>query len=192
MSLSDILTAHADAFRQKTGVISKLSLTDMTRLLDDLSWNKTNLLKGTSDQWKTCTVSGWMTVTTSPDHYFKFEGTSVGALFTYSVTINNTVNQPVELQAWLCDEQKRRLGDIRGDNFGFVMSEYLDVGQTKDISVTFPQLDGATYVDLTVCSHDGTVPQGSSIQLKNERLYEGTEPGIWTPNPADKVGGSAV
>ena len=190
MSLSDILTAHADAFRQKTGVSNKLSITDMTRLLDDLSWSKTNLLKGTSDQWKKLTVSGWMTVTTSSDRYFKFEGTPVGTVFTYSVTVNNTVNQPVELQAWLCNEQKNRLGYIRSDNFGFAMSEYLEVGQTKDISISFPQLDGAVYVDLSVCSHDGTVPQGSSIQLKDERLYMGTEPGIWTPNPADKVGGN--
>lgn len=159
----------------------------MTRLLDDLSWSKTNLLKGTSDQWKKLTVSDWMNVTTSSDRYFKFEGTSVGTLFTYSVTVNNTVNQPVELQAWLCNEQKERLADIRGDTFGFTMSEYLEVGQTKDISTSFPQLDGAVYVDLSVCSHDGTVPQGSIIQLKDERLYTGTEPGIWTPNHADRL-----
>lgn len=185
MSLSDILTAHADAFRQKTGVSNKLSITDMTRLLDDLSWSKTNLLKGTSDRWEKLTVSDWMTVTTSSDRYFKFEGTPVGTVFTYSVTVNNTVNQPVELQAWLCNEQKVRLGNIRRNNFGYTMSEYLEVGQTKDLSIVFPQLDGAVYVDLSVCSQNGTVPQGSSIQLKDERLYMGTEPGIWTPNPAD-------
>lgn len=28
-----------------------------------------------------------------------------------------------------------------------------------------------------------------SVKIKNERLYVGTLPGVWTPNPADKVGG---
>ena len=89
MILNDILTAHADAFRQKTGVSSKLTIADMTRMLDDLSWSKTNLLKGTKRE--------------------------------------------------------------------------------------YTLLDG----------------QPNPIQIKNERLYEGTEPGIWTPNPSDLTGGGA-
>lgn len=187
MSLSDVLTAHADAFRQKTGVSGKLAITDMTRLLDDLSWNKTNLLKGTSDQWTTLTVGDWLNATTSSDRYFKFNGTPVGTRFTYSATIKNTLSEPVELQVWPCDGQKERLTD-----YGFQMSEYLGTGQTKDISVSFPQLSVAVYAQVGIYSQSGTVPQDSTFQVKNERLYEGTEPGIWTPNPADKVEGSAV
>lgn len=187
MSLSDILTAHADGFRQKTGVSGKLTIADMTRLLDDLSWNKTNLLRGTSDQWKTLTVSGWLGAFTCSDQFFKFNGTPAGTMFTYSATIKNTLSEPVELQVWPCDGQKERLTD-----YGFQMSEYLGTGQTKDISVSFPQLSVAVYAQVGIYSQSGTVPQDSTFQVKNERLYEGTEPGIWTPNPADKVEGSAV
>lgn len=187
MSLSDILTTHADTFRQKTGVSGKLTIADMTRLLDDLSWNKTNLLRGTSDQWKTLTVSGWLGAFTCSDQFFKFNGTPAGTIFTYSATIKNTLSEPVELQAWPCDGQKERLTD-----YEFKMSEYLGTGQTKDISVSFPQLSVAVYVQVGIYSQSGTVPQDSTFQVKNERLYEGTEPGIWTPNPADKVEGSAV
>lgn len=191
MSLSDVLTAHADAFRQKTGVSGKLAITDMTRLLDDLSWNKTNLLKGTSDQWTTLTVGDWLNTTTSSDQYFKFNGTPVGTRFTYSATIENTLSEPVELQVWLCDDQKARLASDALGN-GFEMSEYLGTGQTKDISISFPQLNGSVYAQVGIYSQSGTVPQNSTFRVKDERLYEGTEPGIWTPNPADKVGGSAV
>ena len=108
-------------------------------------------------------------------------------MFTYSATIKNTLSEPVELQAWPCDGQKERLTD-----YGFKMSEYLGTGQTKDISVSFPQLSVAVYAQVGIYSQSGTVPQDSTFQVKNERLYEGTEPGIWTPNPADKVEGSAV
>lgn len=186
MSLNDILTVHADAFRQKTGVTNKLSIADMTKLLDDLTWGKENLLKGTNNQWTTFTVGGWIGVSTSSDPYFKFNGTPVGTRFIYSATIENTLNEPVELQVWLCDDQKVRLaGDVKGN---FEMSEYLGTGQTKDISISFTQLNGPVYAQVGIYSSSGNVPQNSTFRVKNERLYIGTEPGIWTPNPADKVG----
>ena len=66
MSLNDILTAlaaHADVFRQKTGVTKKLSLTDMTKLMQYLTLGKLNLLKGTSNQYqatKSTTSNGYI------------------------------------------------------------------------------------------------------------------------------------
>ena len=188
MSLSDVLTAHADIFRKKTGVSSKLTIADMTRLLDDLTWGKENLLKGTNNQWTTLTVGGWLDASTSSDPYLKFNGTPVGTRFTYSATIENTLSEPVELQVWLCDDQKARLAsDVIGN--GFEISEYLGTGQTKDISISFTQLNGSVYAQVGIYSYSGTVPQNSTFRVKNERLYIGTEPGIWTPNLADKVGG---
>ena len=38
MSISDVLTKHADTFRQKTGVTNKLSISEMTNLMDSLKW----------------------------------------------------------------------------------------------------------------------------------------------------------
>lgn len=188
MSLSDVLTAHADIFRKKTGVSSKLTIADMTRLLDDLTWGKENLLKGTNNQWTTLTVGGWLDASTSSDPYLKFNGTPVGTRFIYSATIENTLSEPVELQVWLCDDQKARLAsDVIGN--GFEISEYLGTGQTKDISISFTQLNGSVYAQVGIYSYSGTVPQNSTFRVKNERLYIGTEPGIWTPNLADKVGG---
>ena len=68
MSLKDALTEHANVLRSKTGVSDTLSISDMTRLLGDLSWNKKNLLKGTSDEYRTLgnvAHEDWVTVTTS-------------------------------------------------------------------------------------------------------------------------------
>lgn len=61
MSLNDILTAHADAFRNKLEMTDKFSLSDMTRLLDCFQpIVNPNLMKGTSDfskddfNWQLC------------------------------------------------------------------------------------------------------------------------------------------
>ena len=58
MSISDVLTKHADTFRQKTGVINNLSIPEITDLMASLKWGQSNLLKGTSDQYKEAKVGG--------------------------------------------------------------------------------------------------------------------------------------
>lgn len=183
MSLDDTLTAHADAFRQKTGVTSKLSLTDMTKLLSDLSWNKKNLLKGTSDQYKRLSMPGWgvqSTATGGPDYAIN---DFLGKDITYSMIVTNLGHYKVRLEVKITHD---------GYYINNFTSDYVLPGE-KDrfITVTYhvPTDTKANRINISIISDGGMGTDDDYVEVKDERLYFGTEPGIWTPNPADKVGG---
>lgn len=179
MSLNDIMQAHANAFRQKTGVTSKLSVVDMTKLLDDLKWGKENLLKGTSDQYKELKGSGWLGVTTS---ITPSTPATLGETFTYTATIKNTYGDKVDLQLWECNSNNSRLKYLGS-------SDYVFPGEEKEVTITRTIVSKeCKYVESAIWAAN-QVQQTSSLYVKNERLYVGTEPGVWTPDPADKVGG---
>lgn len=180
MSISDVLTKHADAFRQKTGVTNKLSIADMTRLLGDLSWNKKNLLKGTSDQYKVAYANSFNHASTASDNkLYNLNNVTL----TYSLTLFNTTSQPVGIEIIQY-----------GDNNGWLSSQHSSMmcypNTESFLTVTCLVSNSDTkYVMVDASINDKS---NRSIKIKDERLYIGTEPGIWTPNPADKVGGNAV
>lgn len=180
MSVSDVLTKHADTFRQKTGVTNKLSIPEMTNLMASLKWGQSNLLKGTSDQYKTITGQGWLGATSSTG--INCIPVNVGETYTYAATIKNTFGAVLGLQLWSLDKNQLRLEYLDHSN-------YIDNGIEKQIVVTTTIKDANTkYLQFGVYS-DNTQQNTHSFQVKNERLYLGEAPGIWTPNPADKVGG---
>ncbi|MFQ9706057.1 MAG: hypothetical protein ACLRX6_03080 [Limosilactobacillus pontis] len=179
MPLSDIMQAHADAFRQKTGVTSKLSVVDMTKLLDDLKWGKENLLKGTSDQYKELKGSGFLGATTATSILVP---ASLGETFTYTATIKNTFGDTVDLQLWEHNGNNKRTKYLGS-------SDCVLPDEEKEVSVTGTIVSKeCKYVECAIWAGNH-VRQVSSIYVKDERLYIGTEPGVWTPNPTDKVGG---
>lgn len=188
MSLNDILMAHADAFRKKTGVSSKLTISDMTRLLDDLSWSKTNLLKGTSDEYTTrgnSQSTGWLIATSSTNGNGGISiSDSDSTAYTYSATISNLGSLPVRGELIFADDTGNRINDGVQDKF----TKYVNPGE-KDIQVTVTRnvVPGTKKLLCDICVLLNGQP--NRIQIKDERVYAGTEPGIWTPNPADKVGG---
>lgn len=183
MSLNDILTAHADALRQKTGVTGKLSLTDMTKLMQYLTLGKLNLLKGTSNQYqatKNTTSNGYIDCTNYHNHY----------QLAYGATIKNTSSKPVKLKYILADNNKAPLTQQVMD--GIPIQGYsnntVNPGEEADISVIF-QMDANTwFVLVSVVNADGSA-LSTDVQVKNERAYQSYDAGIWTPNPADKVEG---
>lgn len=180
MSLNDVMTTHADEMRAKTGVTDKLSIVDMTRLLDDLKWDKENLLKGTSDQYQTINSSQ----STSNNHMCLLTDCQAGDKFTYSATITNTASADLVLDVWQCGSDGNFLDP--GKYPAESISEHVVPGEVdKDVSVTIAITNATHYLacQITILGKNGM------IQVKNERLYKGTEPGIWTPNPTDKVGG---
>lgn len=182
MSLSDILTAHADAFRQKTGVTNKLSLTDMTKLMQYLTLGKLNLLKGTSNQYqstKSTTSNGYIDCYNYRNQYW----------LAYGATIKNTSSKPVKLKYILADPAK---APLTHQEYGIPLQGYsndtVNPGEEADISVIF-QIDGNTwFVLVSVVNADGSA-LSTDVQVKNERAYQSNDAGIWSPNPADKVGG---
>lgn len=188
MSLSDVLTAHADIFRKKTGVSSKLTIADMTRLLDDLTWGKENLLKGTNDEYTTrgnSQTTGWSIATSSTNGNGGIPiSTSDNTAYTYSATVSNLGSLPVRGELIFADDAGNRINDGVQDKF----TKYVNPGE-KDIQVTVTRntVPGTKKIFCDFCVLLNG--QSNPIQIKNERLYIGTEPGTWTPNPADKVGG---
>lgn len=182
MSLSDVLTAHADAFRQKTGVTNKLSLTDMTKLMQYLTLGKLNLLKGTSNQYqstKSTTSNGYIDCYNYHNNYW----------LAYGATIKNTSSKPVKLKYILADPARAPLTQ---QEYGIPIQGYsnntVNPGEEADISVIF-KMDGNTwFVLVSVVNADGSA-LSTDVQVKNERAYQSYDAGIWTPNPADKVGG---
>lgn len=196
MSLKDALTEHANVLRSKTGVSDTLSISDMTRLLGDLSWNKKNLLKGTSNEFKTLTADGWLVLSTaSGDNYIDISSFPDGTKFTYTMFVDNLMSLSCELQTWLCNGDKTRLSDADhsiNQSDIFRMSKYLYANLQDELTVTFTKTHSASYVQCALYSISGTAPANSQVKIKDERLYEGTEPGIWTPNPSDLTGGGRI
>lgn len=183
MSLNDILTAHADAFRQKTGVTNKLSLTDMTKLMQYLTLGKLNLLKGTSNQYQS-------TKSTTSNGYIDCANYGRGFWLAYSATIKNTSSKPVKLKYILADKNKAPLTQqtMVGIPIQGYSNDTVNPGEEADISVIF-QMDLITwYVLVSVANADGSA-LSTDVQVKNERAYQSMDAGIWTPNPTDKAGG---
>ena len=183
MSLSDILMAHADAFRQKTGVTKKLSLADTTRLMHYLALGKLNLLKGTSNQYRA-------TKGTTSNGYIDCNSYHSGYWLAYGATIKNTSSKPVKLKYVLTDSYKTPLTQqiVSTIPLQGYSSNTVKPGKEADISVAF-QMDFKTwYVLVSVVDADGSA-LSSDVQVKNERAYQSSDAGIWTPNPADKVWG---
>ena len=189
MSVSDVLTKHADTFRQKTGVTNKLSIPEMTNLMASLKWGQSNLLKGTSDQYREANTSttdqdGWVIMTTSngnPYHDFPQGIMDNAKYFTYSGTVENMTKYEIVAELIPIDKDRRRLTE--GISSGRIYPGQKD----RSFSITSPVPKNCSGFQAD-CYYYG-VGNGQSFRMKEERLYVGTLPGIWTPNPADKVGG---
>ena len=189
MNISDVLTKHADTFRQKTGVTSKLSIPEMTNLMASLKWGQSNLLKGTSDQYREVNTStndkdGWVQMTTSNGNIFHHfsQGIMDNAKYvTYSGTVENMTKYTVKAELIPIDKDYRRLND------GVVSGEIHPGQKDYRFSITSPVPKNCFDFEAD-CYYYG-VGNGQSFRMKEERLYVGTLPGIWTPNPADKVEG---
>ena len=177
MSLKDALTEHANVIRSKTGVSDSLSISDMTRLLGDLSWNKKNLLKGTSDQYKVVYASLINHASTASNNkLYNLNNVTL----TYSLTLFTTTSQPVGIEIiqygdnnrWLSSQHSSMMCSPNTESF-LTVTCLISNSNTKYVIV------------------DASINDESNryVKIKDERLYEGTEPGIWTPNPSDLTGG---
>ena len=174
MNISDVLTKHADTFRQKTGVTSKLSISEMTNLMDSLKWGKENLLTGTSNQYRDIKPNGIYATTATNSRQ------PIAELADKKVTYSVKVTKPAGTDIFAEIVQNDKDGGWLSSTHSFIKADAGEVLFT--VTDTLKASDGYFSVHVFARNVD-------TIKLKDERLYVGTLPGVWTPNPADKVGG---
>lgn len=180
MSLNDLMTAHANIFRSKTGVDNKLSISTMTELLKFMSWNNKNLLRYTSNQYQNISLSGWAV---SPVGLVQITSDDVGKTYTYAATIKNGNDNKVMLVAYCMNGNDKLKINVGSDEVG--------LEEEKDVSLSFPVIKGTTVIRVDIEAVDNEHNQ-VRYSYKNERLYEGTDAGTWTPNPIDIVGDNSM
>lgn len=176
MPLNEAMKELADGFRSRVGSSSLLSLKDMVGLFDYLKFNRVNLLKGTSDEYRDVEVSGLYASTASNTQMIADE--LRGKTLTYSLTVEMTNGTDMFIEIVQYDNNGNWLSSLHSQTI--VSSNEAKMTVTKEILPNAHTVSFHAYVDGA---------NGRTIKIKDERLYEGTEPGVWTPNPSDKVGG---
>lgn len=161
---------------------------DVDRLGDTVkSTGSRNLLHNTSDRYKTLTGNGYLTQSTASDIYTPTANYHSGDWFTYAATITNNSSKNVTLETWLFDQNKQGL-DANSIAPIQLVTHSADVypgEKDKRVSTSF-QISGTTWFMRTyVIFNGGGAPNGSQVQVKDERLVEGRLDGSWSPNPDD-------
>lgn len=158
-------------------------INDTNNRLDNLKVGGRNLLKGTSDCWRSLTGSGWLGFTTALDMYTSVADYHSGDQFTYSATITNPSTVPVRLVLYCYGANKQgKIKTVLGPSVG-------PGAGAMAVSVTITMDSQTWFLRSNIESLDGKSPQ-TTIQVKNEQLEVGNVRTSWTPNPND--GGSGV
>lgn len=187
--LNDELTGLADNIRSRTGYKEKMTVPEMKDHVKNLSWVNHNLLSGTSDQYQTLYVdSVWFAKTTANSPYYTYHDEKVGDWFAYSATISNYGTHPICLEVWNCKGTTPIQGTsdagypINGHSVVVNPGEY-----NKDVTAYIQRSGTADTLRCYPIAQDGKAVSGEQVQVKNERLYKGRQPGIWTPNSVDST-----
>lgn len=178
MSIASTLTPLMDKVRKLTGLTEKISIDRLTGLMDYLKWNQTNLLKGTSDQYRDIDINGlYASSATNTD---MISTSFSNKQLTYAVTAINTTGTSVIAEIVQYDKDVNWLESTHSSAESLQAGEECSFTVTSTIKPETARLSFHLYIQKAA---------GKTVKIKNERLYFGTAPGIWTPNPADKVGG---
>lgn len=187
--LNDELIGLADNIRSRTGYKEKMTVPEMKDHVKDLSWVNHNLLSGTSDQYRTLTVdSSFMCKSTASTFYNYTYGAKPGDWYTYSATISNYSSTPISLELWLFKDGSDCKVDTEIPYLINSHSEVVNPGEyDKDVSGYIQVGKTSNQIRTYIVVHNGKGVSGEQIQVKNERLYKGRQPGVWTPNSVDSI-----
>lgn len=161
---------------------------DVDRLGDTVkSTGSRNLLHNTSDRYKTLTGNGYLAQSTASDIYTSTANYHSGDWFTYAATITNNSSKNVTLETWLFDQNKRGLdaNSIAPIQLATHSADVYPGEKDKRVSTSFQISETTWFIRTYVISDDGRAPNGSQVQVKDERLVEGKLDGSWSPNPDD-------
>lgn len=152
---------------------------DVDRLGDTVNGvGSRNLLHNTSDQYRTLTGSDWFAKSTANDIYTSVANYHGGNQFTYAATITNPSNYPVRLVIYCYDKSKSK-------KLKTILGAPVSANQPNArVNVTTVMDTDTWWIRTNIETLQGNTPQ-ISIQVKDERLVEGTVSSSWSPNPDD-------
>lgn len=155
------------------------TVTNLTNAVNGIQIGGTNLLKGTSSDWREFTVAGWMNATTTSQRYPNISKYPVGTYFTYSAYVKNTSGQPVTLELYPLNSSGSRIPSSAHGNV-------LQNGQTDYLTVTIQrQSNDVAMLEASVISTNGQVASNSKISIMSEKLEVGNRATAWSPAPED-------
>lgn len=164
---------------------------ELKNRLNNLSVGTRNLLHDTSDQYRTLAGDGRLEKSTASDIYTSVANYHGGDYFTYAATITNPSTKNAMLEVCLLDANKNPLSASGQAYPVLVHSDSVAPGIWNIRENISFQITSNTWFIRTYVVFDGdNAPVGSQVQVKDERLVEGSMAGTWSPNPddvADKI-----
>ena len=186
--LNDELTDLADNLRSRTGYKEKMTVPEMKDHVNDLSWVNHNLLSGTSDHYQTIYSgdNGFLCKTTATNIMTDTYDSQPGDWYSYSATISNYSSNPICLELWLFKDDSGATHDDANSYPISSHSEIVNPGEyDKDVTAYLQVGTKTNRIRSYIVFPNGKGVKGEQIQVKNERLYKGRQPGVWTPNSVD-------
>lgn len=172
-------TTDIGQYRQEMTNSAKEWSTKFTSITSGLGG--TNLLRKTSNEWKTWTGTGWANQTLDNGPIDLDAGT-----YTFRVEIDNTGNtqRGVHVEAWV-NSESRFLDKIAS----LYTQTFVNAGSKGYATTTFtidrPLTDIRIYPHAAV---DKPIPNTVTIKWRKEKLEKGNVPTDWSPAPEDTDG----
>lgn len=156
----------------------KVSVDGLNARFDNLNVGGTNLLRKTSNEWKTWTGTGWANNTVDAGAINLDAGT-----YTFRVEIDNTGNtqRGVHVEAWVNSESKFMDGIAKSYTQTFVNAGSKGYATTT-FTIDRPLTDVRIHPHTAVNS---AIPSTVTIKWRKEKLEKGTVPTDWSPAPED-------
>lgn len=147
--------------------------------IDGLRIGGRNLLKGTSDQFKTLSNSGWMWAHTYSNYPFvDLSNFHTGDYLTYSVWVHNTSDVPVRAEIYCFDKNKGHTHIATNYN------NVINPGNSNWLVITMPIESNDWYARPSVITTSGQT--GShTIEMREEMLTLGNVRLPWQPSDLD-------
>ena len=145
--------------------------------IDGLKIGSRNLLKGTSDQFKTITAWGWMNAHTYSNYpYVDLSNFHTGDYLTYSVWVTNTSDVPIRAEIYCFDKNKGHTHTA--------LSAVINPNNSNWLVVTMPIESNDRYARPSVITTSGQI--GSHIiRMREEMLTSGNVRLPWQPSDLD-------
>ena len=174
------LSVESDRITQQASAISSVTTiaNNANNKIDGLRIGGRNLLKGTSDQFKTISNSGWMWAHNYSNYpYVDLSNFHTGDYLTYSVWVHNTSDVPVRAEIYCFDNNKAH--SVTG-----ISNNIISAGNYGWLTVTMQIGANDYYARPSVITTAGQT--GShTIEMREEMLTLGNVRLPWQPSDLD-------